>query len=43
MVFLMARPAVTGATFPGRDKAQITLTPNREALSKSTPVGLGIG
>ena len=27
MVFLMAAPAVVGATFPGRDRAQMTFRP----------------
>ena len=43
MVFLMARPALTGATFPGRDRAQMARTPSRVAASKSTPVDVGIG
>ena len=40
MVFLMAAPAVVGATFPGRDRAQMTFRPRRAAVSRSTPPGL---
>lgn len=40
MVVLMLLPAVTGATLPGRDRAQKALTPSRAAASKSTPPGL---
>ena len=43
MVFLMARPAVTGATLPGRERAHMTLMPNLPAASKSTPVGMWFG
>ena len=39
----MARPEVTGATFPGSESAQMTLTPICDAASKSTPAGVGIG
>lgn len=37
MVLLMLLPAVTGATFPGSERAQITRIPRRAAASKSTP------
>lgn len=40
MVFLMTRPAVTGATLPGKDRAQMAFIPNCAATSKSTPVGV---
>ncbi len=40
MVLLMALAAVTGATFPGRDRAHTALTPRRRAASKSTPAGV---
>lgn|GEM_PF-6745046 len=43
MVFLITFPAVTGATFPGRDRAHMALIPSAPAVSKSTPVGIGIG
>ena len=43
MVLLMLLPAVTGATFPGRERAQITRTPRRAAASKSTPADVWIG
>ncbi len=43
MVSRRASPAVTGATFPGKDSAQITRTPNSAAPGKSTPVGLWFG
>ena len=31
----MAAPAVTGATFPGKERAQITFRPRRAAASRS--------
>lgn len=37
MVSLIIAPAVAGATFPGSDKAHITLSPCSFAASKSTP------
>lgn len=43
MVLRIARPAVTGATLPGRDKAHIAFTPSRRAASKSTPADVAIG
>lgn len=43
MVFLMTFPAVTGATLPGRDNAQIALIPSAPAVSKSTPAGMRFG
>jgi hypothetical protein len=41
MVSQMISPDVTGATLPGSDSAQITLTPSCFASSKSTPHGFG--
>lgn len=43
MAVRMARPAVTGAVFPGRERAQMARTPRRRAASKSTPADVGIG
>ena len=40
MVLLMALAAVTGATFPGRDRAHTALMLRRRAASKSTPAGV---
>lgn len=39
----MARAAVTGATLPGRERAQITLTPISAAAARSTPVDVAFG
>ena len=39
----MARPAVTGAVLPGRERAQMTFTPRSEAAEKSTPVDVAFG
>ena len=39
MVSLMYRPEVTGATFPGSDRAHTTRTPRAAAASRSTPPG----
>jgi len=36
-VSLINSPALTGATFPGRDNAHIVLSPSCLADSKSTP------
>lgn len=43
MVFLMLRPAVTGATLPGRERAHTTRTPSSLAASRSTPADVGMG
>ena len=37
---MMYRPALTGATLPGRDKAHTTRTPRAAAPAMSTPPGL---
>jgi len=37
---LIISPAVTGATFPGSESAQITFIPSSFAASKSTPEDL---